>query len=147
MADVNVNIKKELEVIFTAEAIAECKNATKLAKKHAKELRKKISKDSPRSDKTYTGRAQHYADTWYAKTDKETDYYFRVVVANKNYRLPHLLERGHRIVVLKKTAPLTYRLVDTGKKTRDFPHIIANGEREIEKFYQDVANGTEKKAK
>lgn len=56
-----------------------------------------ISKLKSTSPKSSHARKKHYADSWYV--DKKTKkYYGRIVVANKQYRLTHLLEKGHDVV-------------------------------------------------
>ena len=60
-----------------------------------KDCVKELRKTSPRSRGKYGGA---YAKGWTFKKDKSMLGYAHVTVYNKNYRLPHLLEKGHAIV-------------------------------------------------
>jgi hypothetical protein len=132
MAD--VDIKRDLITIVEDIEGTITREMKKEMRKRANELRKKIQADAP---KRKNGKML-YSKGWKVAIVAENDFYCDYVVYSKNRpTLPHLLEKGHRIVVRKKTGAGNYILVDTGKKTRAIPHIIDNADVEAEKL---VAN-------
>lgn len=127
------DVYNQLKAIFATEASIELQNAKELAKEHASNLKRKIKKDSPKRK----GGKEEYAKGWKDDTAAETEFYVKIVVANEDYRLPHLLEKSHRIIVPSKDGS-GYVMRDTGKETKPHPHIVKNSEDEFEKFYQDL---------
>ena len=143
MADVDikadlVRIVEDIDGIISADM-------KKIMRKKANELKRKISADAPKRE---NGKML-YSKGWRVAVVAENDFYCDYVVYSKNRpSLPHLLERGHRIVYRKKTSG-GYMLVDTGRKTRDFPHILHNADVEEEQLVKEllevVTNDIQKK--
>ena len=129
------DVYTQLKVLFATESSLELQNAKELAKEHASNLKKKIKKDSPK-------RTGGYAKGWKDDIAAETEFYVRIVVANEDYRLPHLLENSH---IIKANNGKGY-YIEKGR-TKPHPHIVKNSEEEFEKFYQDLAKADRATAK
>ncbi len=63
----------------------------------AKEAVKKLNQTSPINPKSHGYKGRHYNKDWYVDS-KNKKHYSHIIIANRQYRLTHLLEKGHDVV-------------------------------------------------
>lgn len=90
MLDLTAQVNKALAE-FTDEVE---KSVLEIEKEVGKEATQKLKKTSPKNPH---GKGKHYADSWYID-NKSKKNYARIIVANRQYQLTHLLENGHDII-------------------------------------------------
>lgn len=63
----------------------------------AKEAVKKLNRTSPMNPRSKGHKGKHYNKDWYVDT-KNKKHYDHIIIANHQYQLTHLLEKGHNVV-------------------------------------------------
>lgn len=120
MADTNIQLEvNRILGIFSNNVDEAVKKSTVKMGHVAVEM---LKQTSPRS----TSNREKYADDWYLNTTGGRKNHYKAVVANKQYRLTHLLEHGHNIVRNGKVVG------HAGAK----PHI-----KDVERWVQDNYEG------
>ena len=123
----SIEIDTELERILNAYS----DDVKEVLKNSVDEIAKATVKDLKETSPKRRKRGG-YAKTWAQRENKSDKLnYSRIVYNKKNYRLTHLLERGH----------LTR---DGIKRTRAIPHIAPAEEKAINNFLEKVKNNIEK---
>lgn len=97
-----------------------------------KEAEEMATETSLELQQTSPTRTKKYSRSWAVKEGKGSSY----IVHNKeHYRLAHLLEFGHEIIVHGKAL---------GRRTRAFPHIKKIEEKKVKQFILNVKKRLEK---
>lgn len=125
MADSVIQIEQlaaeiEKELTIYSDEITE--GLKKLAPRVARETAKELNDTSPRDSKS--GRHPHYDEQWTSSKLETTRRSQASVVHNRDYGLPHLVEKGHAL--------------RGGGRTRAQPHIAPAEEKAIEKYEKGV---------
>ena len=129
-------IRSELEKFSTDVNNIVNQSAENAARSAASELRK----TSP----TRSGRRRGYARGWTWKRAGETPLGTKTFVVHNRSKpgLTHLLEKGHAIAYRLKGKPK----VETGERTRAFPHIEPASVNAAEQFEKEVLDGLDNRA-
>lgn len=89
------DIQKEIEEILK-DQVEVVRNSTNIVTERTRRKGVKLVKSrSPVSEKKLGKRKRRYSQDWYSKKERNSSLFDNVVIANRQYRLTHLLENGH----------------------------------------------------
>ena len=91
------DLTKEINQILMTYADEVELAALRIEEEVAKEAVKKLNKTSPVNPHSHGRKGKHYQKDWYVD-NRNKKHYSHIIIANRQYQLTHLLEKGHDIV-------------------------------------------------